>query len=288
MTFDHQRIVATAQNLIEMEIQRGDLSKELIESVADRTFVFMGTNPSSEERCKVINELETRFNIWVPESHFIEDHVDHEPWLKEERKTDWRYWARYRQLLSQKSGMNPASVDAIDKVTDKILGLLEDPDRDGAWDRRGMVVGHVQAGKTSNYIGLINKAADAGYKVIIVLAGMHKNLRSQTQIRLDEGFLGFETSSLITPDDVSLVLTGVGKIDPTLKPGFVTNRSDNGDFKTSTAKNFGVSPEIKPWLFVVKKNATVLKIFLAGFKNPLLTGKIRKPADGLSPNSLFL
>jgi polynucleotide 5'-kinase involved in rRNA processing len=40
---------------------------------------------------------------------------------------------------------------------------------EGSWDRRGMVVGHVQSGKTSNYVGLINKATDAGYKVFIVV-----------------------------------------------------------------------------------------------------------------------
>ena len=60
-----------------------------------------------------------------------------------------------------------------------------------------MVVGQVQSGKTSNYTGLINKAADAGYKLIIVLAGMHDSLRSQTQIRIDEGFIGRTTKRLI-------------------------------------------------------------------------------------------
>ena len=56
-----------------------------------------------------------------------------------------------------------------------------------------MVVGQVQSGKTANYAGLICKAADAGYKLIVVLAGLHNSLRSQTQLRLDEAFLGFDT-----------------------------------------------------------------------------------------------
>ncbi len=56
-----------------------------------------------------------------------------------------------------------------------------------------MVVGQVQSGKTANYTGLICKAVDAGYKLIIVLAGMQNSLRSQTQLRLDEGFLGFDS-----------------------------------------------------------------------------------------------
>ena len=53
-----------------------------------------------------------------------------------------------------------------------------------------MVVGNVQSGKTANYIGLISKAADAGYKVIVVLAGILDDLRIQTQIRIEEGFIG--------------------------------------------------------------------------------------------------
>ena len=56
-----------------------------------------------------------------------------------------------------------------------------------------MVVGSVQSGKTANYTGLICKAMDAGYKLIIVLAGIHSNLRAQTQLRIDEGVLGFDT-----------------------------------------------------------------------------------------------
>ena len=57
----------------------------------------------------------------------------------------------------------------------------------------GMVVGQIQSGKTANYTGLICRAADAGYRLIVVLAGVHNNLRSQTQTRLDAGFLGMDT-----------------------------------------------------------------------------------------------
>lgn len=55
-------------------------------------------------------------------------------------------------------------------------------------------------------------------------------------------------------------LIGVGKIDPSpaLRPQYVTNRTETGDFNTKFAKNLGVSPEQRPWLFVVKKNKTVL------------------------------
>ncbi|MGI9211246.1 MAG: Z1 domain-containing protein, partial [Methylococcaceae bacterium] len=177
-------------------------------------------------------------------------------WLTASQRRDWRYWPRYQSLLERK--MSIQTVEALDKITDNILGLLENPLREGHWDRRGLVVGHVQSGKTGNYTGLICKAADAGYKIIIVLAGLHNNLRSQTQIRLEEGFLGYQTQT------ETMVLTGVGEIDtdPAIRPNCATTRAENGDFNTRVANNYAITPEQRPWLFVVKKNKTVLKRLL--------------------------
>ena len=48
----------------------------------------------------------------------------------------------------------------------------------------------MQSGKTANYIGLINRAFDAGYRIVIVLTGMTEDLRIQTQDRIDSGVVG--------------------------------------------------------------------------------------------------
>ncbi|MGY2255726.1 PD-(D/E)XK motif protein [Pseudomonas reactans] len=137
--------------------------------------------------------------------------------------------------------------------------------------RRGLVVGHVQSGKTGNYTGLICKAADAGYKIIIVLAGLHNNLRSQTQIRLEEGFLGYETSA--KNDLVRYIGVGENGRDAEIRPNCATNRSDNGDFNTKVAKHLAISPEQRPWLFVVKKNKTVLDRLLKWIRNHVADSK---------------
>ena len=161
----------------------------------------------------------------------------HVPWLNASRRRDWRYWQRYREWLERKLSFR--AVEALDRSSDTILGLLEDPTRDGPWDRRGLVVGHVQSGKTGNYTGLICKAADAGYKIIIVLAGLHNNLRSQTQMRLDEGFLGFETKPVA--DEIRII--GVGEIDgdPAIRPNYATNRSEKGDFQHQLSRRISAS-----------------------------------------------
>ena len=95
-----------------------------------------------------------------------------------------------------------------------------------------MVVGQVQSGKTANYTGLICKAVDAGYKLIIVLAGVHNSLRSQTQLRLDEGFLGFDTqlSRAFTQQNRQM---GAGRIpsEKRLIAHSLTSSADNGDLR---------------------------------------------------------
>src|SRR4029079_11680367 len=104
----------------------------------------------------------------------------------------------------------PDVLAKLDQVTSRITGLLEHPHKEGDWDRRGMVVGHVQSGKTANYTGLVCKAADAGYKLIVIIAGIHNNLRNQTQQRIDEGFVGRDSARLLSKRENKVI--GVGQI----------------------------------------------------------------------------
>lgn len=243
----------------EMLSADADKSAVNISKKIDIVLQIMPEKKEGLDRQAVIDELVRRYSVWVGDNSSLVNKEGHVQWLTPERKKDWRYWRRYREW--QEGKLPWEAVEALDTSTDQILSMLEDPEREGRWDRRGMVVGHVQSGKTGNYTGLICKAADAGYKIIIVLAGLHNNLRSQTQMRLDEGFLGYETSNI---EGMGNTLIGVGTIDPSpsLRPQYVTNRTEKGDFNTRFVRNLGVSPEQKPWLFVVKKNKTVLQRLL--------------------------
>lgn len=189
---------------------------------------------------------------------------EYEPWLDAARvHIDPYYWERYRKLLQQKqySGHVIASMD---NVTDRILELLENPEKLGRWDRRGMVIGHVQSGKTANYTGLICKAADAGYRLIVVIAGVHNNLRNQTQARVDEGFVGRDSARLLANRDERAV--GVGKIDQCRRPNTFTNSLK--DFNKAMATGLGVSLQNlnEPAIFVIKKNSNTLKNLLEWIK----------------------
>lgn len=261
MPSDFENVLKISQALIQDEIGEGHtpVTIDLIYAKVDQVLEMKTKWKGTVNRLALIKELETRFSIWIGKETFLSNDDDHVAWLSGSRKEGWRYWPRYRQWLEDRWA--PTSVEALDQVTDRIVGLLEHPDRPGPWDRRGLVVGHVQSGKTANYTGLICKAADAGYKLIVVLAGLHSNLRSQTQMRLDEGFLGYETMPRRQAQGTELRTIGVGLIDsdPTIRPDYVTNRANDGDFKKTIANNMGISPGHRPWLFVVKKNPSVLR-----------------------------
>lgn len=221
---------------------------------------------------KVLKDVVT----WGGGSTTLEDNRGHEEWLSNVKADiSWNYWNRYKAYLKKFEHYPLNVINSIDEQTDNILRLLESPQRPGAWDRRGMVVGNIQSGKTSNYTGLICKAVDAGYKVIIVLAGLNNDLRSQTQKRLDKGFLGRDTSKKKDQDQTS------SKIGAGLIPGFkeqpitaVTSSDSNGDYKNSVHHAVTIMPGGTPVIAVVKKNVTPLSNLLEWFQSINLTKRI--------------
>ncbi|PKD17658.1 hypothetical protein APR41_05470 [Salegentibacter salinarum] len=175
------------------------------------------------------------------------------PWIDKSIKQNWKYWNRYKQFLQKEEQYAPDTIDKIDDITDDVLDHLKNPAEEGSWDKRGMVVGHVQSGKTSNYLALINKAADTGYKIIVVLTGMYNDLRAQTQFRIDKGFLGFDTQ--VERRLVASNKWGVGNYDSTLVPTPLTSSDLDGDFQRSPIPVDGSGP----FIFVIKKNKSVME-----------------------------
>ena len=269
MTISNQKafdsMLSMAQSMLLLASERGksSITPEMIEKELNKLAIMMAEDFALVDQDALFSELIRRSSRTVGQNATLSNGEDHIPWLDAERKKGWTYWQRYSEYME--THIPWTALDALDVATDEILSHLEDPIREGAWARRGLVVGHVQSGKTGNYTGLICKAADAGYKIIIVLAGLHNNLRAQTQIRLDEGFLGFATIA----DADELPAVGVGLIDNDIstRPNAATNRSDKGDFNTAVAAKMNISPEQRPWLFVVKKNKTVLERLLHWVRN---------------------
>ena len=210
----------------------------------------------------LIRELEANLNVVVgPVTSLTDDTSDHLPWLADRRASiEWNFTRRYHRFLKERKGWALQTLLRSDDLTDRVLELLEDSRRPGPWDRRGMVVGEVQSGKTSNYIELICKAADAGYKFIVVLTGATNSLRAQTQLRFDEGFLGWDTRLNLALDSTNKRV-GVGTLagEQLLMAIPSTNADEKGDFSRNIAKQFNVMLGGDPVIMVIKKNGSVLR-----------------------------
>jgi len=167
---------------------------------------------------------------------------------------NWVYSDAYERLLEQE-GWTGSVVQSLSDVTHRILGHLQNPGDPDSWDRRGLVIGHVQSGKTANYLGLVCRAADAGYKFIIIVAGIHNNLRSQTQGRADAGFVGRSSDPGGQREPI-----GVGTLVGDF-PHPVTLTNTVSDFSARTAKVTGgqINDFKKPVVVIIKKNVSTLK-----------------------------
>ncbi len=204
----------------------------------------------------LIEQLEYDFEVFQGQATQLVN-ADVKPWLHDiPGNYPWQLWKRYRSWLKTKDGSFP--IDNLDDLTNKILDKCVNPKTQGRWDRRGMVVGNVQSGKTANYTGLINKATDAGYKLIIVIAGVHNTLRSQTQVRIDEGYIGRNSADFILRHKNNKIGVGEYKVDTEIYS--YTSSDDKGDFNRGIATRLNVPiGGNSPTVLVIKKNKSVLE-----------------------------
>lgn len=248
---------ATLESMVAAALASGDVpTPESIRAsiAAVRTLPMCAVNDDVAEQ--VARHFEELLGISMTLGAVLQE-PDFVPWLPQARaEIDPYYWERYRKLLVEK-GFAPQVVSKLDEVTDRVLGLLENPRKEGPWDRRGMVVGHVQSGKTANYSGLVCKAADAGYRLIVIIAGIHNNLRNQTQARIDEAFVGQDSARLLSGKGDRVI--GVGRFGMKRKPVTFTNTLR--DFSKTVATSVGVEIEglVEPAVLVIKKNSSTLK-----------------------------
>lgn len=210
-------------------------------------------------------KLMSIYSVRVEPMQILEGRERRKPWLMAFKATEtskWSFWNRYKYYLEHQKGFEPATIQGVDDMTDKILDRFFNPQiTDVIISKKGLVVGQVQSGKTANYTGLVCKAADTGFNLIIVLAGIHNNLRSQTQLRLDEGFLGFDTQfeRASTKETTKIGVGLIPGFDDAIANSYTTN-AEKGDFTSHSANTAGFNFNApQPALLVVKKNSSVLK-----------------------------
>ena len=219
---------------------------------------MFGADPLTDaEKEEVIAALQASLFVRIDRGHCLKE-KDHIPWYMAAKAGQTsNFWDRYRIYLQKEQHWNKDTINELDKTTDEIMDLLGNPASDNGFLYRGLCIGDVQSGKTSTYIGLINKAADAQYRVIILLTGTIEKLRRQTQQRIDEGFIGLDSYAFTLEKDKLQV--GVGVIDPATSGWTLT--STTRDFNAATAKSIvgQLSTISVPIIFVLKKNKNVLE-----------------------------
>lgn len=221
---------------------------------------------TDEEKEYIIKKLQSALDVAMDVGIVIEK--EYSPWLaKKKSSVDFFYWNRYMLYLEQDMGRSSGIISTIDQVSDKVVDLAGDPTVQGALHRRGLLLGDIQSGKTANYIAVMNKAADVGYKVIILLTGTVESLRRQTQERVDEGFIGRSSKAYLQRNSQT-IKKGVGSKD---SRRFATGlTTESSDFRTAVVKNMNLSlhnMSAEPVVFVMKKNSTMLRNLIDWLKD---------------------
>lgn len=207
-----------------------------------------------KERDWLLRSLEASFTTTQTRGYSV--FSDFKPWLKENSGSiDFYYWNRLKRFYLEGGSLAAPVVATLDNVTDEILDFSGNPALPGIGARRGMVMGHVQSGKTTNYSALICKAADAGYRTIILLAGITNTLRAQTQERLDETFIGKKSIfHALAAEPLPIQTYAIQK----RFPAYGTSRDKDFTRDPGAGVVFSLAAHNEPIIFVCKKNKAPL------------------------------
>lgn len=241
-------------------------SEEDLEQEIHKGESFLSIKLEKDEYNAIKRRLESRFKIKHTLSCIIyNDYEDIPDWYSHFIPSSEYFWNRYRTHLLSFEKLPLPSVNLLgEKTLVELMNCLSNPNIDPKSPifRRGLVIGDVQSGKTATYGGLICKAADAGYKVVILLTGTTESLRKQTQERMEEGIIGFTIRvDKKGTKQKTFNRVGVGLDNEEIRAMAYTSYQD--DFVGSSDTLLTTLGSHKNLvMFIVKKNVTVLEKLL--------------------------
>lgn len=218
---------------------------------------------------RMIRELETdydvRTNMGIIVTGEQQKERDSTWWSHKQKLAQENYYnENYKKYMS--SSLPNDVIKNTDEDTDIVMNYLGNPNQE-QFERYGMVVGHVQSGKTGNYSSLVCKAADAGYKFIVVIAGAMNNLRNQTQERLNASFIGRDLNERV----------GVAKLAnyrEDKRPISLTSKTKDFNKADADRNSQGISLDSisSPVIVVIKKNTRTLDNVISWIENHYSSG----------------
>lgn len=279
------------------------IKQQLIEGNANVDFVEL-TNAANQlsgiffkdltqgEVAEVVAEITQEEEIVLTGGGTVYDPKTFKKWLDGRRvEVSHARSNAYEQLLVSRDWAKSVIQD-LAAQTDEVVELLGDPTDPGDWARRGLLLGEVQSGKTATYIGILNKAIDYGYRLIIVIGGHTNDLRRQTQVRMDSDLIGYDTSRIgENIATTALDPIGVAEFDRSIRANVLT--TVDGDFsKGKSRAGLNWIQDTLPTVLVIKKNATVIQNVTNYIRQQTNGGRLEMPlvliddeADWGTPNT---
>lgn len=273
------KLTGFVDRLIQLKNIDNELDDEIVYDLIKQALTISGAEYTEAEIEAAKHDITWRYQIKANPGQSILDDYDQENWYDNAKSEIVPlFWTRYKDYLIDIKHFSPNVVSTLgeDTLDQKLMNYILDPRAQypNPVLRRGLIIGDVQSGKTSTYIGFICKAADAGYKVFILLTGTIESLRKQTQERVEEGFIGFDMSANTTGGK----RVGVGLDNQPIRAMALTSRK--GDFRGDSDKIAVALSDKNAVVFVIKKQKDVLtklKDWLTSLNADPMTGKIDMP-----------
>lgn len=243
-----------------LRVMFGDQKSYTIEDIKESISQLLKLGLDTKDVDYVEKSIKSKVWVRMELGTDLVNNETHKKWLGVKKaQFDFYYWNRYRKYLLEDKLWSIGVVNTLDEVSDTLIELIGDPSNEGSWARKGLLLGDVQSGKTSNYLAICNKAADVGYKIIILMTGTLENLRRQTQERVDEGFTGRNSRDFLKSNPEGKYI-GVGFKEKELRRCAIPFTSIDYDFNKNLldSLHLGVQDVKEPVILVVKKNKSVL------------------------------
>lgn len=273
------KLVGFVDKLIQMIEIENKLDEVKISEMIKKALEISGATYSDEEIEAAKRDITWKYQIFTTPGQSILADYDEEDWYEEAKNNITPiFWTRYKDYLIDKKHFSPSIVSMLgdDTLDKKLMKYIVNPKAEYSAPvlKRGLIIGDVQSGKTSTYIGFICKAADAGYRVFILLTGTIESLRRQTQERVEEGFIGIDMSA----NNTGGKRIGVGEDKKPILAMALTSRTS--DFTGNSNKIAVALSDKDAVVFIIKKQKNVLsklKNWLVSLNADPSTGKIDIP-----------
>ena len=273
------KLVGFVDRFIQLTDAENQLDEATIDKMIQQALELSQARFSDEEIEAARRDITWKYQIFTTPGQSILADYDEDDWYEDARNDILPFfWTRYKDYLIDVKHFSPSVVSTLGNETldQKLMKYILNPKATYPAPvlKRGLIIGDVQSGKTSTYIGFICKAADAGYRIFILLTGTIESLRRQTQERVEEGFIGIDMSANTTGGK----RVGVGEDNKPIRAMALTSRA--GDFTGNSDKIAFALSDKNAVVFVIKKQKDVLtklKDWLVTLNADPVTGKIDLP-----------